>query len=160
MTLLLQPNRILVTDSDGSTAFDTNWRQLHWVDFVADSYQLPERTATSDDLDGNVNVDINAETAIANVHPAGEFVKGMVRTNYNVPNAFVTTLWRTVGGSFGDVVFNNPGRSAVTFRAAGGLLYLRENVVLTPIYRAGQNTTVTLPARTVEYRLYIGAVDE
>jgi hypothetical protein len=158
VSLILQSNRILVTDG-ATTVFDTDRRQLHWVDFKAGSYTLPARTATTSTINPNSNVNVDTEYNIGSVPTVASIVKGMVRTNYSVSNAFVNSLWRTVGGSIIDTALTIPGRSAVTFRVSGGVLYLRENVVITPT--GGQsNSSVTIPSRTIEYRLYIGAFDQ
>lgn len=157
MSLILQSNRILVTDG-ASTVFDTNRRQLHWVDFKSGTFTLAARTATSSTVNPNQNINVDQEHVIGSVPANASVVKGMARTNYAVPNQFVNTLWRSVGGSFLDFRGGGAAGSAITFRVAGGVLYLRENVVVT--LTGGNNNTFNLPARTIEYRLYIGAFDQ
>lgn len=161
MTLTLLPNRILITDG-ATTAFDTDWRQLHWVDFKQGTFSLPQRQAQSFFTAPSNNVAVDTNHVVDTVPSGADLVQGMVRTNYTSGLGSTDTLWRSVaGGTFIDV----SEVCYLTFFVSGGVLYLNEQTTITLATSfntsSGSPTfTATLAARTLEYRLYIGAFDE
>jgi hypothetical protein len=177
---VVTPGRIHLTDG-GVTTFDTDWRCWINTDYVKGSLSLPQRNATA----GNAGyVPVNTETTvfIGNVNPASTVVTGMFRVSdgTGVQTGFYNR-WQQCGGTVIGELFGRAqnarffnGQAAIndyeilngivsyTFFIVGGALYMTERAVLCPYNGAPYGISnftfaMTVPARTVDYRVFCGS---
>jgi len=170
MSFFTSANRMVVTDVDGTTVFDTNERLFTVTNGpLQGSITLPTRTATRTTAANN-SVNVNTNHTITAVNASANTVRGAFFVTAPSRGALLNLGWFNASGTYihlleprfpalGTDTTNAglPSIAAYTFVASGGSLYLNEQCRLESNPPTGGSTTLTLPGATFQYYLFAGA---
>lgn len=171
--------RIVLDDNGGHVVFDTDNEFLsgHAGDFRVGSVVVPERTASSQGVDGNQTVvDVEVDYIIASLEvPAARVVRGMMRSTWDSNPEPADNLWRQASGTHLDIL-DGVSITSVPQSDLGGYdrvatmggytfyidalnnLILRERIVMRARDSGGPPTSFNRARRqaTISFRLMIG----
>lgn len=148
MSFFAANDRIRVTNTAGTTIFDTDWKQPAITSIVSGSIALPTRGNTTTTV---VNRDIaaapfNPTFVLATARISGSTTYPWVGTTFNSSGSTLTNL----GWNFVNNAWRLAGARTVTFLVSNGRLILREEYY-------NQFPTLQLASFTLTYKVYLGS---
>lgn len=169
MTNLLEVSsgRIVIRDTDGATRFDSNEKLFYATERRTGSVTIPARTASYfNGSFSDVNNDINH--VLGSINAGCNTVVGAFRVTTTSGYGVANLGWNNASGTYlhyfeaqdtGIRARHVSNAMAFTFIASGGQLILHERTILRAMFTFNQSLTITItvPAVTFNYNLYVGA---
>lgn len=156
------------TDADHIT-FDTDERLFIATDYAEGQIVVPERQSSSI-LGGRTIIDVDVDTVLASINPAADTVFGAFKCEVEGFDILASGGWFQATGSYHNARFSindtgNPtprdrvgGTAIYTFIASGGELIFNERTFIKcTLALGGTRISATLPAATIDYKLYCGS---
>lgn len=148
MSFFAANDQIRITNADGNTVFDTNWKQPAVTSVIAGSISIPSRgnsgvTVVNHDL---AEAPFNPTFVLATAQIAGGSSYPWVGTTFNSSGSVLSNL----GWNFTSGAWRLFGARTATFLVSGGRLILREEFY-------NQAPTLQLAAYTLTYKVYLGS---
>lgn len=147
--------RILITDTDGSTAFDTDEKLFTVTNFLSGGFAVPARTAVTTGTTPTTIIDVDTNHSITAINAYADTVRGAFSASASTSQGVVGFGYFNASGTY--VHYNENGFMALTFLCISGVLYLHERTVLRAASTTiGLTNTETIQSVTLSYKLFCG----
>ena len=177
MPLSMSANRILITDTNGATRFDTNDDFLHITNSINSSRTFPARTVTSTYNDGEDVLSLSNTYTLGSVNSSANFVFGSIKLDYTSSGGSAglseNAYFNISGGATYVHVLDHLGEykpsfvygpqpticAHYSFTASGGVCRLIERVYMHIAENQpnpGDTSSYTIRGFTMTYRLRVG----
>lgn len=177
MPLSMSANRILITDTNGATRFDTNDDFLHVTNVINGSRAFPSRTVTSTFNDGEDVLSLSNTYTLGSVNASANFVFGSIKLDYAAGGGSAglseNAYFNISGGATYVHVLDHLGEfkpsvvygaqptmcAHYSFTASGGVCRLIERVYMHIVENQpnpGDTSSYTIIGFTMTYRLRVG----